>query len=97
MLVRKTIPAPQKPKLRKPKNKVLPNNGAFSSELKNIQLCNGADRSTPEPQIKGCTALIEPGKETSLVLAVALPIVAMLILRKVITISRLAITTRRSN
>src|SRR5262249_139178 len=28
MLVRKTIPAPQKPKLKKPKNKVLPNNGA---------------------------------------------------------------------
>ena len=71
MLVRKTIPAPQKPKLKKPKNKVLPNNGAFSSELKNIQLCNGADRSTPEPQIKGCTALIESGEETSLVLAVA--------------------------
>src|SRR5262249_17944997 len=28
MLVRKTIPAPQKPKLKKPKNKVLPNHGA---------------------------------------------------------------------
>src|SRR5262249_62214396 len=28
MLVQKIIPAPQKPKLKKPKNKVLPNNGA---------------------------------------------------------------------
>ena len=45
--------------------------GKFSSKLKNIQLCNSADRSTPEPQIKGCTALIESGKETTLVLAVA--------------------------
>src|SRR6185295_2735131 len=45
--------------------------GQFSSKLKNIQLCNGADRSSPEPQIKGCTALIESGKETTLVLAVA--------------------------
>ena len=45
--------------------------GKFSSKLKNIQLCNGADRSTPEPQIKGCTALIESGKETTLVLSVA--------------------------
>src|SRR4029079_4688484 len=45
--------------------------GKFSSKLKNVQLCNGADRSTPEPQINGCTALIESGKETTLVLAVA--------------------------
>ena len=45
--------------------------GKFSSKLKNIQLCNGADRSTPEPQIKGCTALIELGKETTLILSVA--------------------------
>src|SRR5262245_40316149 len=44
---------------------------AGESKLKSIQLCNGADRSSPDQQIKGCTALIEAGKETGLILAIA--------------------------
>ena len=43
----------------------------FQGKLKNVELCNGVDRSSPEPVIKGCTALIESGKETTLVLAIA--------------------------
>ena len=31
------------------------------SILKNIDLCNGVDRTSPEPQIRGCTALINSG------------------------------------
>src|SRR5690242_10746081 len=48
-----------------------PQNEKLSNRLSNIELCNGADRSSPEPQIKGCTALIETEKETTLVLAIA--------------------------
>ena len=29
--------------------------------LQVVELCNGADRSSPDPQIYGCTALIESG------------------------------------
>ena len=43
----------------------------LQNRLSNIELCNGSDRSSPDPQIKGCTALIETGKETALVLAIA--------------------------
>src|SRR5207244_631514 len=43
----------------------------FKGKLKNVELCNGVDRSSTEPQIKGCTALIESGKETNLVLSIA--------------------------
>ncbi|MGA7308073.1 MAG: tetratricopeptide repeat protein, partial [Pseudolabrys sp.] len=43
----------------------------FQTKLKNIQLCNGSDRSSPEPQIKGCTGIIDSGNETALVLAIA--------------------------
>ena len=43
----------------------------FQGKLRNVELCNGADRSSTEPQIKGCTALIESGKETTLVLSIA--------------------------
>src|SRR5664279_4101309 len=32
-----------------------------SSLLKNIDLCNGVDRTSPEPQIRGCTAIINSG------------------------------------
>src|SRR5437868_13063737 len=39
--------APQTPKLE--------------GKLKNVELCNGVDRSSAEPQIRGCTALIESG------------------------------------
>ncbi len=38
---------------------------------KEIELCNGADRTSPDPQIEGCTALIESGKETQKTLAIA--------------------------
>ena len=43
----------------------------IASRLKNIELCNGTDRSSPEPQIKGCTALIDAPRETTLILAIA--------------------------
>ena len=36
-----------------------------SSALKNIDLCNGTDRSSPEPQIRGCTLLINSGDLTA--------------------------------
>ena len=39
--------------------------------MKNIELCNGSDRSSPEPQIRGCTALINDENETTLVRSVA--------------------------
>src|SRR5215467_9716061 len=43
----------------------------IAARLKNIELCNGTDRSSPEPQIRGCTALIETPRETKLILAIA--------------------------
>jgi tetratricopeptide (TPR) repeat protein len=43
----------------------------IASRLKNIELCNGTDRSSTEPQIKGCTALIDAPRETTLILAIA--------------------------
>ena len=44
---------------------------AQSPRLKNIQLCNGADRTSLEPQIRSCTALIDFGREKPYILAVA--------------------------
>ena len=44
---------------------------AQSARLKNIELCNGADRTSPQPQIDGCTALIDSGDEAPRVLAIA--------------------------
>jgi tetratricopeptide (TPR) repeat protein len=44
---------------------------AQSARLKNIQLCNGADRTSVESQIHGCGALIESDGEPPRVLAVA--------------------------
>jgi tetratricopeptide (TPR) repeat protein len=44
---------------------------AQSTRLKNIQLCNGSDRTSPEPQIKGCTALIVSDTEPPRILTVA--------------------------
>src|SRR5258705_13636869 len=34
------------------------------SGLENIALCNGIDRTSPEPQIDGCTAGIDLGEHT---------------------------------
>ena len=48
-----------------------PEASQFQGKLRNVELCNGVDRSSTEPQIKGCTALIRSGKETTLVLAIA--------------------------
>jgi tetratricopeptide (TPR) repeat protein len=42
-----------------------------SSRFKNIELCNGADRTSPDIQIGGCTALIDSGKETPQALVIA--------------------------
>src|SRR5450756_1174 len=42
-----------------------------SSALKNIDLCNGVDRTSPEPQILGCTTLINSGDLTTNALATA--------------------------
>ncbi len=48
---------------------------AQSSKLKNIELCNGVDRPSPEAQMSGCTALIEAnlqgGRDKPRLLAVA--------------------------
>src|SRR5450631_4657922 len=33
--------------------------------IQNIALCNGSDRTSPEPQIMGCTALIDSGEHTA--------------------------------
>ena len=48
-----------------------PQSSRLISKMKNIELCNGSDRSSPEPQIRGCTALINDENETTLVRAVA--------------------------
>jgi tetratricopeptide (TPR) repeat protein len=48
-----------------------PTSSKLLSKMRNIELCNGSDRSSPEPQIRGCTALINDEKETTLVKAVA--------------------------
>src|SRR5581483_12310368 len=48
-----------------------PKNSRLLSKLKNIELCNGSDRSSPEPQIRGCTALIDDARETKLLRSVA--------------------------
>ena len=44
---------------------------SFEDKLKNVQLCNGSDRSSPERQIAGCTALIDVPHETTRLLAIA--------------------------
>jgi tetratricopeptide (TPR) repeat protein len=44
---------------------------AQSPKLKNVELCNGADRSAPDRQIIGCTALIDSGGATTQALAIA--------------------------
>jgi tetratricopeptide (TPR) repeat protein len=48
-----------------------PEASQLKGKLKNVEMCNGVDRTSTEPQIKGCTAIIESGKETTLVLAIA--------------------------
>ena len=42
-----------------------------SGLLKNLDLCNGMDRTSPEPQILGCTTLINSGDLTTNALATA--------------------------
>jgi tetratricopeptide (TPR) repeat protein len=44
---------------------------AQSSRLENIELCNGKDRSSPDFQINGCTALIESRVESPTTVAIA--------------------------
>src|SRR5262249_30446876 len=44
---------------------------AQSPRLKNIQMCNGVDNTSAEPQMQGCTALIDSGNEKPNVLAIA--------------------------
>jgi len=48
-----------------------PTSSKLISKMRNIELCNGSDRSSPEPQIRGCTALINAENETTLLRAVA--------------------------
>jgi tetratricopeptide (TPR) repeat protein len=48
-----------------------PQSSRLLSKMKNIELCNGSDRSSPEPQIRGCTALINSENETTLIRSVA--------------------------
>ncbi|MGB8618544.1 MAG: tetratricopeptide repeat protein, partial [Pseudolabrys sp.] len=44
---------------------------AQRSVLKSIELCNGADRTSPDIQIDGCTSLIDSGKQTPQTLVIA--------------------------
>src|ERR1700694_4042640 len=44
---------------------------AQSSGLTNVELCNGKDRTSAEPQIRGCTALINESADNPKVLAIA--------------------------
>ena len=44
---------------------------AQSSVLSDVDLCNGKDRSSPKPQIRGCTALIKSDADNPKVLAIA--------------------------
>jgi tetratricopeptide (TPR) repeat protein len=39
--------------------------------LKSIELCNGADRTSPDIQIDACTSLIDSGKQTPQTLVIA--------------------------
>jgi tetratricopeptide (TPR) repeat protein len=39
--------------------------------LRNIELCNGSDRTSLEPRINGCTAVIDSGQGTATALAIA--------------------------
>ena len=43
------------------------NSSPKNNFLKNVALCNGFDRTSPEPQIMGCTALIDLGEKTAAV------------------------------
>ena len=45
--------------------------GAQRSMLKNIELCNGVDRTSPDIQIDACTSLINSGKQTPQTLVIA--------------------------
>ena len=44
---------------------------AQRSRDENIDLCNGKDRSSPDVQIEGCTAVLESGSEAPVTLAIA--------------------------
>jgi len=48
-----------------------PQTDELVNRLSNIEACNGSDRSSPDAQLKGCSALINTGKETKLFLAIA--------------------------
>src|ERR1700675_2228636 len=39
--------------------------------LRNIEVCNGSDRTSLEARINGCTALIDAGQGTTTALAIA--------------------------
>ena len=83
--------------------------GAQSPRLKNIELCNGgtraspdspirrSDRTSPELQIRGCTAFIELGNEKPYVLAIAHNNRGNAYRQKVTTTALLKITTNRSS
>jgi tetratricopeptide (TPR) repeat protein len=44
---------------------------AQDSVISNVDLCNGRDRSSPEPQIRGCSELIKTNADNVLILALA--------------------------
>ena len=48
-----------------------PTAAAQTVRVKNIMLCNGSDRTSPDPQIEGCSALIASGQEAPQTVAVA--------------------------
>jgi hypothetical protein len=42
-----------------------------SQLLQNVELCNGTDRTSPDTQINGCSALIDSGEQTPQALVIA--------------------------
>jgi hypothetical protein len=44
---------------------------AQDSIISNVELCNGRDRSSPEPQIRGCSGVIKAASGNVKVLAIA--------------------------
>ena len=44
---------------------------AQGPKFKNIELCNGVDRTSPDIQIDACTSLIDSGKQTPQTLVIA--------------------------
>src|SRR6516164_5110322 len=65
--------------------------------FRNIELCNGVDRTVPDIQIGGCTALIDSGKGTPQTLAMPTTTVVTPIRQRANTTAPSRTTISRSN